>query len=60
MISVHYSWFIFLPIVLVLFYLIAKGDDDSSNAYYSFDLITPFWILILILFIAFFGGIFWW
>lgn len=55
MISIdYYTLFIFVPIVVVLMYLIFKELDD----YYPFK--SVFYFFILILFIAIFGGIFWW
>lgn len=56
---IHWTWIVFTIITGVLLFLILK-PRNSGGLWGSFDLETPFWILILIVFLAVWGGIFWW
>jgi hypothetical protein len=56
---IHWSWLIFIGVVLFLLYKIRKSSNESGGDY-SFDIETPFWSIILIAFILIWGGIFWW
>jgi hypothetical protein len=51
-------------VILILLYLSLKNNSDGGgHGDYSFDMswiINAFWILILIIFVALWGGIFWW
>ena len=53
MISIHYSWFIFVPIVIILIYY------TFVKEYEGWELERPIFLFLLLLFIAIFGGIFW-
>lgn len=57
---IHWSWLIFIGVVLFLLYKIRESSNESGGSYYSFDFETPFWSIILIAFILIWGGIFWW
>jgi hypothetical protein len=56
---IHWSWLIFIGVVLFLLYKIRKSSNEGGGDY-SIDLETPFWLIILIAFILIWGGIFWW
>lgn len=53
MISVHWSWLVFVPIVILLLIGIASNEG-------GLDLTGPFFFILLIIFISIWGGIFWW
>jgi hypothetical protein len=57
---IHWSWIIFIGVVLFLLYKIRESSNESGGSYYSFDFETSFWSIILIAFILIWGGIFWW
>jgi hypothetical protein len=57
---IHWSWIIFIGVVLFLLYKIHKSSNESGGSYYSFDFETPLWSIVLIAFILIWGGIFWW
>lgn len=57
---IHWSWPIFIGVVLFLLYKIRKSANESRGGYINFDIETPFWLIILIAFILIWGGIFWW
>jgi hypothetical protein len=57
---IHWSWLIFIGVVLFLLYKIRKSSKENSGGDYRFDFETPFWLIILIAFILIWGGIFWW
>ena len=54
---IHYSWVIFSVIVVLLLIGIFK---ERRGGDYSFDLYTPFYMILLIAFVLVWGGIFWW
>jgi hypothetical protein len=56
---IHWSWLIFIGVVLFLSYKIRKSSNEGGGDY-SFDIETPFWSILLIAFILIWGGIFWW
>jgi hypothetical protein len=57
---IHWTWLIFIGVVLFLLYKIHKSSNESGGSYYSFDFETPLWSIVLIAFILIWGGIFWW
>ena len=54
---IHWTWILFTTVVIILLIAIFK---DRGGGDYSFDLITPFILIVLIAFILIWGGIFWW
>ncbi len=54
MISIHWSWLVFVPVVLLL--LIGIVADFQ----HSFPIIGLILFIVLLAFIGIFGGIFWW
>jgi hypothetical protein len=56
---IHWSWLIFIGVVIFLLYKIHKSSN-SGGGDYSFDFETPLWSIVLIAFILIWGGIFWW
>lgn len=58
MITFHWAYIPFLAVVGFLVYKIATTDKGRGD--YSFDIATPFYILLLVIAIAIFGGIYWW
>lgn len=57
---IHWSWGVFVPVFITLVILIYRSKNDKHVGDYSFDLETPFWVIILIAFTLIWGGIFWW
>jgi hypothetical protein len=57
---IHWSWLIFIGVVLFLLYKIRKSSNENRGGYINLDIETPFWLIILIAFILIWGGIFWW
>ena len=58
MINLHWSWIVFAVVVLLLLIGIFKEEKNSGD--YSFNLMKPFFAIILIAFVLIWGGIFWW
>lgn len=57
MITLHWQWLVFIPAVVILLYLIFR-DDESSGIGAGLDRLM--WLFALIVFIAVWGGVFWW
>lgn len=57
MINIHWQWLIFIPVIIVLLYLVFR-DDGSSGIGAGLDKVL--WLFALIGFVAVWGGIFWW
>ena len=57
MITLHWQWLVFIPVVLVLGYLVLR-DDGSSGIGAGLDKVL--WLIALIAFVLIWGGIFWW
>lgn len=58
MINLHWSWFVFVPVVCFLLWLVVR--DTGPKGDYGIDIEKPFWAIILIAFILVWGGFFWW
>jgi hypothetical protein len=59
-ITLHWYDTILIIVVLILLFFILK-PRESQGGYLDFTgCIAPFFILVLIVFIAIWGGIFWW
>ena len=57
MITIHWQWLVFIPVVVIILYLIFR-DDGNSGIGAGLDKIL--WCFALIAFILFWGGVFWW
>lgn len=57
MITLHWQWLVFIPVVLILGYLSFR-DDGSSGIGAGLEKVL--WLIALIAFILIWGGIFWW
>lgn len=55
---ISWTWLIFIFVVGLLLYNI--GRDKGSSGSYSFDIETPFYLILLGAFILIWGGFFWW
>lgn len=53
MISIHWSWLVFVPVVILLLICIAWDRGD-------FDLLGGLLFFVLVAYILIWGGIFWW
>lgn len=63
MITIHWSWVLFIVIVAVFVILIVRSRLDHARnpgGYINIDLITPFIAIAFIAFILIWGGVFWW
>ena len=56
---IHWTWIVFGIIIIILISAITKTSNEAGGDY-SFDIITPILIIILIAFVLIWGGIFWW
>jgi hypothetical protein len=47
---------------ILMFFIVRIYKSSSTRFYgdYSFDIETPFWVILLIIFLLIWGGIFWW
>lgn len=56
---IHWSWFIFVFVVFPIVKKLWKNMKENKGDY-SWDLESPFLVLILVAFVLIWGGIFWW
>jgi len=57
---IHWSWVIFVIVVGGLSYKAYLSGSERSSGYLNIDLETPLYMLLIIVFILVWGGIFWW
>lgn len=58
-----YNVIAIIVILILLYFSLKNNSDGDGHGDYSFDfswIINAFWILMLIIFVALWGGIFWW
>jgi hypothetical protein len=56
---IHWSWVVFGIVAGFLVYKIWR-ENNYGGGDYNFDLVTPLYVILLIIFILLWGGIFWW
>lgn len=60
MITLHWHWLVYIPVMIVLLYLTFK-ENRSGGGYIDLSgLANLFWGVVLIVFNLVWGGIFWW
>lgn len=61
MITLHWSTLVFIVVIIPLIYLSFKDYSDGGGSYMDMSgLYNIFWVLVSIIFVAIWGGIFWW
>lgn len=62
MIYLHWHWLIFIPIAITLA-LLSVWPRRNNGGWYTPDtsgLTNLFWIIVFIVFVLIWGGLFWW
>jgi hypothetical protein len=59
MLNIHWSWLVFVPVVIFMIYKLIRSSRESGGDY-SFDFETPFWFVALVAYVLIWGGFFWW
>lgn len=54
---IHWHWIVFTVVVILLLRGMGSGKVGGD---YSFDIMPPFYLVLLIAFVLVWGGIFWW
>jgi len=54
---IHFTWLIFIAIIAALLLGIFKERRAGD---YDYDLMPVFWLIMVIVFVLIWGGIFWW